>query len=1072
MEIDNDGSSRELSTTSVNTRDKEKEKEKERAKDRDRDRDRDRDKEGIALMAAIDPLLESLCSNPQPQVRLAAMNTLLRELRGANNGWPLSATADIVIGLRACLTDTGKEIRANAFRILRHVSMIEGRTAVTTCIVKGIDIFIVRALTRDHRFDLEREQAIKLVRVFIDVDAILLSTSIVRILVALAENPEDKLRFIAVETLCEIAILNVPLVTACAGIRIIFGALGDPTLSSSSSKSASEEASNGLSNVIVATVLYLMDSWPTRSYLRPEVEMESVISCLTDTSTPPDKIKSCTQILTSFLKSWTGIFYLSMNSKRSYAAIVDCLVLPNDVCRIAVLEMLFGVLGIKTPGSGTDLLKELSKRKRNDSVGGFYHYQCVVLMVFIDVGLLETLSKIIQTETKEVSSLSMILASEIQLRSASLPPSYASRIQSMSSLFETASNFSNEVDRHFATAAFAHIDSFYETASTARFSDVKEVVGGQIEDAQFRTIVADAEKNFMRDSGKWNWDFIQEFLQILLNNSRRADEVLKTTKILRRLLSFFKPVGSGFGSDMSQEDVEVLRVTGCNLMRVLLSCNEGVKLLNESKFMAEIAEEFNRLDSINGPLPADALFGKNRVQHYSSGIYFNFLSELSNSPSGIGILARYKIFNMYYLITELQSRDDLIKALINAIDFSKDGHERIILSKFMTSSEKDVRFFTTDFVGKLLFSKQSDENTRVWCVELLVTQMYDPVKEIRDKAKLSLDAACELPGVLEAIMVQNPAYHLDTLTNQIYMRFLRTPHGYAYLQSYDYVQGEMNSWIQFGIFNYVTRVELLLDNVYLKSNENEYSSMQFPCHFYGELSKTSKGCAYLKESGHFDLFVRIIRENKQDTISAVSCLKACLWAVGHIGSSLFGMSFLIDTKIVKNMTEIATNSNVLSLRGTCVYVLSLLGHSTRGIEVLQQFDWDVLPPSSEQQPIALPRDLSKLINIKVWEFKGTLSSKRNHGINLHKLDSLEQDILRNIGTLSNHIVAKGASKNLARIRQEHPQYFTRVSLYLCAMTMLSQMHYRLTARRFIQELFDKVVFEEAVLDKWLELFQS
>ncbi|KAI8620159.1 Rapamycin-insensitive companion of mTOR, N-term-domain-containing protein, partial [Chytriomyces sp. MP71] len=942
--------------------------------------------------------------------------------------------------LRACLTDAGKEIRANAFRILRHIVGTEGLASIKTCMELGIDLFIVRALTRDNRFDLEREQAIKLVRAFLDVDggATVLSPAVVRILVSLAENPDDKQRVVALETICEIGILNTPLLANCTGIRVLFAALSDVF------------TKPGVTNVIVSTLVYLLDSETTRGYLRPDVELESIISGLTDPFSPPDRIKACTQILSLFLKTWTGVIYLCMNSKRSLKAVVDCLSLPNDVCRSSVLEMLFGVLGVKV-GSG------ISATASNSKGGSLVHFQSVLLVVFMEVGLLEALSNVVQTENKEIATLATILASEIQQLSKTLPAQHATRIQSMAGLFQMASDFSNEVDRHCATAAFAHIDSFYETGRSIRFADVKEVVGGQIEDAQFKSIVAEAEKMFLRDSGKWGWDFIQAFLMVLLNNSRRADEVLRNTKILKRLLGFFKPIGSGFGSDMSEEDVEILRSTGCNLMRVLLSCNEGVRLLRESKFMIEIAEEFNKLDPINGPLPADALFVKSRMEHDASGIYFHFLSELGNSPSGMSILNSFKIFNMYYLITELQSREDLIKALVYSVDFTKDGHERVILSKLMTSSEKDVRLFATDFVGKLLFSNQ-DESTRAWCVEVLVVQMYDSAKDISEKAKLSLEAACDLPGVVEAILAQNPAYQMDSLTNPIYMRFLRTLAGFVYLDSYDYIRMEMANWIQFGIFNYVTRVELLLDEVYFKTAQN--SSLAFPLHFYGELAKTVQGCDLLEETGHFRLFLNVILENKQDSLESVSCLKACLWAVGHIGASNHGINFLADSGVLSAVTGIASDSKVLSLRGTCVYILSLIGQSSKGVELLKELGWDVLP-SPQQTPVALP--------VKPWKFQGSLVVNKSPLKSLEPLDIIEQDILKNIGMVSNHILAKAASRNLARIRYDHPSYFTKTSLYVSVMSLLSRMHYRLTGRRFIQELFDKLAFDEEVFERALSL---
>lgn len=58
---------------------------------------------------------------------------------------------------------------------------------------------------RDSQQDYEREQAIKLVRAFVDNDALpFVPRSVVRALVAIAEQTSDKLRNICLETLAEI----------------------------------------------------------------------------------------------------------------------------------------------------------------------------------------------------------------------------------------------------------------------------------------------------------------------------------------------------------------------------------------------------------------------------------------------------------------------------------------------------------------------------------------------------------------------------------------------------------------------------------------------------------------------------------------------------------------------------------------------------------------------------------------------------------------------------------------------------------------------------------------------------
>lgn len=86
-----------------------------------------------------------------------------------------------------------------------------------------------RSLTRDHKCDLEKQQALLTIRSLIQLTHVsgvpLVAAGVVRAIVALAENGEDKLRYVALETLCELGVflqypvfLPLPLLTAKSAI--------------------------------------------------------------------------------------------------------------------------------------------------------------------------------------------------------------------------------------------------------------------------------------------------------------------------------------------------------------------------------------------------------------------------------------------------------------------------------------------------------------------------------------------------------------------------------------------------------------------------------------------------------------------------------------------------------------------------------------------------------------------------------------------------------------------------------------------------------------------------------------
>lgn len=73
----------------------------------------------------------------------------------------------------------------------------------------------------------------------------------------------------------------------------------------------------------------------------------------------------------------------------------------------------------------------------------------------------------------------------------------------------------------------------------------------------------------------------------------------------------------------------------------------------------------------------------------------------------------------------------------------------------------------------------------------------------------------------------------------------------------------------------------------------------------------------LKKKGHFQLFANFIRSYSLDNQDpeTILRLKATLWAVGNIGATRNGLPFLEEEDIVKDIVNMAEESNILSLKG-------------------------------------------------------------------------------------------------------------------------------------------------------------
>jgi len=81
------------------------------------------------------------------------------------------------------------------------------------------------------------------------------------------------------------------------------------------------------------------------------------------------------------------------------------------------------------------------------------------------------------------------------------------------------------------------------------------------------------------------------------------------------------------------------------------------------------------------------------------------------------------------------------------------------------------------------------------------------------------------------------------------------------------------------------------------------------------------------------------------------------------------------------------------------------------------------------------------------------------------LTDTQYEILENIGNLCNHILSNSASKTLIRICHETPHEFQSVDLYIESLKMQSIYNFRLTARLFINDLFEVLHIDKRALDR-------
>ncbi|WVQ86186.1 hypothetical protein IAT38_008354 [Cryptococcus sp. DSM 104549] len=1032
--------------------------------------------------------------------------------------------------------------RAAAYRVLRYIIT---RPAWGKMLAFGIEWLLIRTFTRDAKAVHEREQALRLIRVVVVLppspsirpvsspvrprshsrtarsmrgsdmeegpvaevleNRVPLTDGIVRAIVSAAENPDDAMRTVCMETLVEIGLLDLRCLVQSNAFRTVLLTFKDgPT---------------ELGAAITALLLFLVNMPTTREMMLPGADLESVLVGLTEAygkipsrfqAKHLENLENCVRNIGMILSSWPGLLYMCMDDGRAIKSLISSLHVPNTDMRDALLNLFFEVLRIKMPSFMNAFLdgKRLTVYTRTQEAttqqlqdGGneeeashtltlVDHYVALVLSICIEAGLLEALIAVIEDGNTTLNRKATLLLGEVlQMANRTLPLEFAAQLQSLPRLFSEATDFANPGDRMAALSALSSIDSLNRNQTRAvkraaqdmasissaqqdnllrgqrQVQQVKLRMGLQIEDKQFQQMIVDSGLLLHRDHTKWNYEVIMDLVEGALLNPRRLDEAIRATKFIRRLFSFFHPYNNRFSVVKRTRPNHKWVRLGCSLLSTMLSTAEGLRFLTEDKFMKQLLDCFNELDQYVGQPTAQPLFARDRLENTLTYGYFEMIGTLSKHNEGMKLMEKFKFFTCFYHLSEQRSRDDIIRIIIECFDYTLDAHPRIVLSKALTSSYMETRLFATHHLGRLL---QEQPNLIDWGLQLMITQLYDPAMEVCDVAVMYLEEACTDSLWLEKVVQLRPTLeHLGDVGHPLFMRFVSTSVGFSYLNQAQYIERELESWLIERNLLYVIEVETFVSKTirpWASDSVEDYWDYDglAPTHFLGELTKTPEGCQLLKEKGIVAELAEIVRlhgmEGEDRTV--LSNLKSVLWALGNIGSTEGGLPFLEDEEIIEDIVDVAERSPVLSIRGTCFFVIGLLSSTRMGAEILEEFGWIATRTSLGQTTgLCLPNDISRFTAIDPWE-RPDLRPIHPH---LPKLSGVEADIMTSIANLSNYVLAAGAMNNLKRIRNRHPRYFSSITLFHRALRCISTNHYQAPVRRFILDLFEIKLQRETLI---------
>ncbi|KIY45635.1 hypothetical protein FISHEDRAFT_66904 [Fistulina hepatica ATCC 64428] len=1042
--------------------------------------------------------------------------------------------AEVVRAVAPALADAGsRQSRSAAYRVMRHA--LVDADSVQRLREQSIDWYIIKSLIRDNKNAAEKEQAIKLIRALVEVGTVRsdrptagsagvvpLSEPIMRALIAVAEHLEDPFRPICIQTLTEILLIDIDLVARTGGLRFLLH--------------VTAEGPTELAPTVTAALLHIVDVPRTRAYLCIGSDLEIALSTVTDSygkgADHADKIRACSKVIHIMLRTWSGLMYFCMEDMRGIRSLVDVLRLPSLETRETILDIFFDLLRIPTPDwyktfldgrrltmyrksrvapTKSETEPEPERAPTSTSVTERANliykltdqYIGLLLVILVHAGLIDALTSMLSESTSGsmlTRKATLLVAEILQLANKLLPLSIAARLQAIPRIFDMAADFKNGEHRIVGTLALSAIDSLnrnrarldphVKNSSTFRpransvedsvrrgqrqVEQVKLKMGMQMDDKSFQALLIETQVMITKDYTKWDYDTLQGIVEGSLMNPKRLEEVIKLSRFMRRLMSFFHPFSHRF-ADIPREGNNMRWVRlGCSLLVTFMASPDGVRYLaTEDVFLTQIVKSFAQLDPFNGTLDSDPIFSERRVATTLTYGYLEMLGTLSRYKDGIELLEKAKIFTAFYHLSELRSREDLIKGIIENLDYSIDGHPRIVLSKALTSSYKHIRIYATRHLGALI---RESTQANAWTLRLLLTQLYDPSPDVCSLAVRFLEEACESKDILQLVVEMQPTMdHLGEIGHTLLLKFMSTPIGFRYLYNSGYIDREMDMWFHERNLSYVVQVETFLSKVF--GGDHDSDSLTFeenvPPHFYGEMAKTDLGCQILHEKGHFAEYAQFIRQHglESEDIDLIIKLKSILWAVGNVGSTEGGLPFLEEEDIIPAVLDIAEQSPIPSIRGTCFFILGLISSTPQGAEILDDYEWGAtVSPLGMPTGLCIPLDLDRFISILPWTQH---VPERRTTVLKPPADQKEHEVLTAIQNLANSVIANNAARSLARMksRPEYQHVFSSPSALYRALYTISTQRYRLPVRRHILDLFE-LELDAGVVDAMNECARS
>ena len=727
---------------------------------------------------------------------------------------------------------------------------------------KGIPLMISKCVEREVKqsYLIERFQALKLIAYWVETSPQTVPRLFFQSLVAIAGHvPDDQMKKPAIEILRKGSIFCTSLCAWSGGLSILIGSVIDP-------------ACADISESIVLTLLYLINDPRTRAYLRAYIDINRLFAIFTENRGNERDLKKEslarleTQLelgkraIVTLMKNWSGLIYITADS-NGLRSLVQALNQPTMVVvKKAIFSIFFDIFNINM-SYDEDRTKGSLKSMNSDNL--LNTYMIMIIEAFNLCGIYDVLIKIATSAESELTeSAQQLLKKFMQLSSILLPAE-----PNLLSLIEMASDFksSDPSLRFRASKTLRELGECYKNATiiTPEFKknmsnyflrSVEFIIGTpqgvpyttqlksiwgplraeldyDLDPSQFTGLLKSTNvAAFKNDESKWNWKLLLELFENNLKKPIRMKEALNMV-FIKPLMKFFQPGKDRFVDKPWTPENFLYAKVGYYMVKSLLLTKQGRMalavpqsgdLFSKKSFLSYYSEQLI-LESVcmkalkeNITLPdADRWFRKDRLISTMSREYLSWLGLFTQSKAGIELLRSGDIFSHLKKLADPSGTcDSLCTIIINSFDYRSDDEPRNLLQLWINKGSKDLILYIIEHLRILYRSGLNTFST--WCVDILVSEIYDKDLEIALKALDVIKEVYENEEVMYAILSKWPQVdRLELGGDDFIARFLRTEGGIKFFKEFDWINGAIKRWLEKVDLDYV---EVIEKNIYNELN--------------------------------------------------------------------------------------------------------------------------------------------------------------------------------------------------------------------------------------------------------------